>query len=241
MKDAPLKKRKIGIIGGTSWESTVLVYSMINREIRERLGGLNSAEIVIQSLNYDPIVKLENEGKWDEVGGKIAAAAKALQDGGAEFVLLACNTLHKVTLDIEKAIHVPFLHIADASGQILAKNGVKKVGLLGTQFTMEDGFYAERLKERFGLEVIVPDEDQRKRLNEIIYGELCLGKVLKPSKAEAIGMIETLQKKGAQAILLGCTELGMLIQPNDANIGIYDTTELQAKKAVQMHLGISSN
>ena len=229
-----LEQKTIGIIGGTSWESTTLYYKLINEAVRDRLGNLNSAKIVIYSVNYDPIIKLEQKGAWDEIGNQLGSAAKTLQDAGADFVILCCNTLHKVTSSIESAIEIPFLHIADAAGRVLCESKIRKIGLLGTKFTMEDGFYASRLEGRFGLEVIVPNLSDRNLLDGIIYNELCQGKTLAQSKDEMIRMIKQLQVEGAEAVLLGCTELGMLISANDADIPIYDTTLLHATEAVNL-------
>ncbi len=230
------KQKMIGMIGGVSWESTALYYKFINESVREQLGNLNSAKILLCSLNYEPIVALEREGKWDEVGKQIASSAKMLEDGGASFVILCCNTLHKVTPSIELAITVPFLHIADAAGNMLVSNNIQKVGLLGTQFTMEDGFYASRLEDKFGLKVIVPSLLERQDLDTIIYSELCQGKVLSESKDKLIRIIHNLQETGAEVILLGCTELGMILTENDATIPVYDTTALHVKEAVQLFL-----
>jgi aspartate racemase len=231
-----LEQKTIGIIGGTSWESTALYYKLINESIRDHLGNLNSAKIVLYSVNYEPIVKLEQEGAWEEIGRQLGGAAKSLENAGADFVILCCNTLHKVTSSIESAINVPFLHIADAAGRMLGDNKVRKIGLLGTKFTMEDGFYASRLKSKFGLEVIVPSLSDRNRLDGIIYNELCQGKVLAKSKEEMVRMIKQLQAEGAEAILLGCTELGMIVAAEDASIPVYDTTLLHAKEAVNLSI-----
>lgn len=224
--------KTIGMIGGTSWESTVLYYTLINQSVREELGNLNSAKILLYSLNYEPIVESERAGKWNEVGDHLAHAAKTLQEGGADFLILCCNTLHKVAPSIEQAITIPFLHIADAAGNVLVNNHIRKIGLLGTQFTMEDGFYSSRLADRFGLEVIIPETQERSRIDAIIYNELCQGKVLPESKNELIQMIQNFQAAGAEAILLGCTELGMLITANDIAIPVYDTTLLHVKEVV---------
>lgn len=226
-----LEKKTIGVIGGVSWESTVLYYKLINQIVRAQLGGLNSAKMLLYSLNYHPIVERERQGKWNEVGEELSCVAKTLQSGGADFIILCCNTLHKMTPSIEKAITIPFLHIADAAGSVLVHKNMHKVGLLGTQFTMEDGFYSSRLEHKFGLEVIVPDGGNRKKLDAIIYNELCQGKLLDESKKAAIQMIYDLHKKGAEVVLLGCTELGMLINQNDMDIPIYDTTLLHAREA----------
>ena len=221
----------IGIIGGLSWESTALYYKLINQSVRERLGNLNSAKILLYSLNYETIVALEREGKWDEVGKQLGSAARTLQDAGAEFLILSCNTLHKVAPSIEAAVEIPFFHIADAAGSLLSSNKVRKIGLLGTQFTMEDGFYSSRCGDKFGLEVIVPGPSDRECIDRIIYNELCQGKVLSRSKDEMIRIIQALHVEGAEAILLGCTELGMLIAAEDTTIPLYDTTLLHAKEA----------
>lgn len=228
------KQKTIGMIGGVSWESTVLYYKLINESTREHFGGLNSAKILLHSLNYDPIVKLERQGRWSEVGQELAHAARILQKGGADFVVLCCNTLHKMTPSIEEAISIPFLHIADPAGVVLKDSRVQKVGLLGTQFTMEDGFYAHRLSSKFGLEVITPHAGDRKVLDDIIYDELCQGKVLVDSKQKLIQIIQTLNAQGTEAILLGCTELGMLVNSEDIDTPLYDTTLLHANEAVRL-------
>ena len=230
------EQKTIGIIGGASWESTALYYKLINQSVRERLGGLNSAKILLYSVNYDPIVRLENEGRWHEVGNQLAIAAKSLQDAGADFLILCCNTLHKATPAIEGAIQIPFLHIADAAGSVLSKSHIQTIGLLGTQFTMEDGFYASRLEDKFGLHVITPKLLDRQMIDQIIYNELCQGKVRPESKEELVRIIETLRNNGAEAILLGCTELGMLISSEDATIPVHDTTLLHATEAVHMSI-----
>ena len=225
------KQKMIGVIGGVSWESTTLYYKLINEFVRERLGGLNSAKILLYSLNYDPIVELERQGKWSDVGNELAHAAKTLQEGGADFIILCCNTLHKMAFSIEKSVHIPFLHIADPAGNILKNNHIEKVGLLGTQFTMEDGFYASRLTDYFGLKVLVPRKEDRKHLDSIIYDELCQGKIFQESKQKLIRIVQDLNEQGAEAILLGCTELGMLIHEEEVEVPIYDTTLLHANEA----------
>lgn len=228
-----VKQKTIGILGGVSWESTVVYYQLINRLVRERLGKLNSAKILLLSFNYEPIVELEKKEKWDEEGKRLGDAAKALESAGADFLILCCNTLHKATPSIESAIRIPFLHIADAAGIKLANNNIKKIGLLGTQFTMEDGFYASRLEDKFGLKVLLPILADRKSIDQIIYNELCQGKLLPKSKKQLIHIIQTLHKEGAGAVLLGCTELGMLISQEDVNIPVYDTTVLHANEAAR--------
>lgn len=232
----PQSQKTIGVIGGVSWESTALYYKLINESIRDHLGGLSSAKLLVYSFDYEPIVALERQDKWDEVGQLLGNAATTLQDAGADFLILCCNTLHKVTPSIEGSITIPFLHIADAAGKKLISSNIKKVGLLGTRFTMEDGFYATRLKDKFGLEVITPPLTDRKQMDNIIYNELCLGKISPQSRSETVRMMQVLQNEGAEAILLGCTELGMLIKEDDANIPVYDTTLLHLEEAVRMSL-----
>jgi len=224
------------MIGGVSWESTALYYKLINQSVREKLGGLNSARIFIHSLNYGPIVEYERQGNWDAVTDILVEAAKKLEIVGCSFIILGCNTLHKVSESIENAIQIPFLHIADAAADILLHAKIKKVGLLGTQFTMEEGFYAKRLQNKYGLEVIVPPSNDRKSIDNIIYNELCVGKLIEDSRFKLSAMMTSLVNAGAEGILLGCTELGMLVQPNDSSVPIFDTTVLHAHYAVKLSL-----
>jgi aspartate racemase len=227
----------IGMIGGVSWESTVLYYQLINQAVRDRFGGLNSARLLISSLNYAPIVDLENQGDWQAVGDILVTTAQNLELSGADFIILGCNTLHKVSGVIEAAIQIPFLHIADAIGEALLDAKIKKVGLLGTQFTMEDGFYADRLRNKFNLEVVVPDRDARCMIDDIIYKELCVGKILPSSRVKLSAVMASLIEAGAEGIILGCTELGMIIQPVDATVVTYDSTILHVAKTVALALG----
>jgi len=226
----------IGIIGGVSWESTVLYYQLINQSVRDQFGGLNSARLLISSLNYDPIVKFEQENNWKAVADILVDSALGLEKAGSELIILGCNTLHKVSPAIEKAIKIPFIHIADSVGDALSQAGIKKVGLLGTQFTMEDGFYAERLQDKFNLDVITPELNERLMIDNIIYKELCLGKVLKTSRTFFAKTIEALANAGAQGVILGCTEFNMLVQSGDSPIPIFDSTILHAKNAVDLSL-----
>ncbi len=205
-------QKTIGVIGGVSWESTAIYYQLINQSVRERLGGLRSAKLLIYSIDFETIVALKGQDKWDEIGIQVGSIALLLQEAGVDFVILCCNIPHKVTPYIEDSITILFFHIADAAGKTLAANKIKKVGLLGTQFTMEDGFYSSRLNEKFGLEVVIPKSPDRKFLDNIIFNELCLGEVSPESKNQILRMIKDLQNNGAEAILLGCTELGMLIK-----------------------------
>jgi aspartate racemase len=213
-----------------------LYYKMINQAVRAAHGGLSSARLLIHSLNYEPIVAYEREGKWDAVADILAKAARSLEEAGADFLILGCNTLHKVSPAIESAIRIPFLHIADAAADSLLQAGIKKVGLLGTQFTMEEGFYARRLEEKYGLQVIVPPVEERRVVDSIVYDELCVGKVAESSRLTLAKIMKALVNEGAQGVLLGCTELGMVVQAEDAGVPIFDTTVLHAEKAVVLAL-----
>lgn len=226
----------IGIIGGVSWESTVIYYKLINQAVRENLGGLNSAKLLIYSLNYEPILEHERQGNWKAVAEVLAKAAQSLEGAGSDFIMLACNTLHKVAYSIESAVQIPFLHIADAAAASLAQAKIKKVGLLGTQFTMEEGFYTQRLENKYNLEVIIPQASDRIFLDNLIYKELCLGKLIKTSRVRLSKIMKSLAEAGAQGILLGCTELGMLVKAEDSPVTLFDTTVLHANKAVTLAL-----
>lgn len=226
----------IGMIGGVSWESTNLYYKLINENIRARFGGLNSARILIYSLNYAPIVQYEQEENWSSVSNILVETALKLEQAGSELIILGCNTLHKVAHTIEEKIKIPFLHIADPIGNTLIQAGVKKVGLLGTLFTMEDGFYAKRLKEKFKLEVITPLKPEREWMDHLIYNELCQGKVIDSSRLKLLNIMKALVQSGAQSIILGCTELGMIVKPNDMSVPVYDSTVLHAETAVALSL-----
>jgi len=226
----------IGMIGGVSWESTAQYYRLINEAVRKRLGGLNSARILIHSLNYEEIVSSERRDDWKTVAADLSKAAGDLERAGASFILLGCNTLHKVAPAIESAVRIPFLHIADAAASALVEAGAKKVGLLGTQFTMEEGFYANRLSEKHGLIVVTPELENRREIDNIIYQELCVGRFLDESRRKLSTMMKSLARSGANAILLGCTELGMLVKPEDSPVPMFDTTVLHAERAVAQSL-----
>ena len=227
-----------GLLGGMSWESTVGYYRAINEGIRRQLGGLHSAKIVMYSVDFDPIEKLQHSGDWQATGEILANCSRSIEAGGADFLLICTNTMHKVAEQVEEAVDIPLLHIADATGEALARDGVKKVGLLGTAFTMEEDFYRGRLMDKFNLDVIVPEQDDRRIVHDIIYQELCLGKIRKQSRQEYARIVEGLAGNGAEAVILGCTEIGMLISDNDTGIEVplYDTTEIHAAKAVEWAL-----
>ena len=228
--------KTIGLLGGMSWESTLEYYRLLNEGIKKRLGGLHSAKIILHSVDFAPIEQLMQKGDWDVIGTILGDAAAGLEKCGAELLLICTNTMHKVAPAIESRLNIPLLHIADAAGRVLKDNQVEKVGLLGTSFTMEEDFYRQRLLEMFGIEVMIPNQDERKSVNRVIFEELCRGKITNEAKAEYIRIISALQNQGAQAILLGCTEIGMLISPADVELKIYDTTPIHAASAMDIAL-----
>ncbi|SHO54354.1 aspartate/glutamate racemase family protein [Vibrio quintilis] len=225
--------KTIGLLGGMSWESTLGYYQLINEGIKEKLGGLHSAQIALYSVDFDPIEKLQHAGKWDETAGILSAAAKNIEAGGADFLLICTNTMHKVAPEIEAEISIPLLHIADATAEVLLQDGIRTVGLLGTGFTMEQDFYKGRLKDKYGLDVLVPAKQDREIVHQVIYQELCLGRALPESKAAYLRIIEALAEQGAEAVILGCTEIGMLVSQADTKTRLLDTTRIHARKAVE--------
>lgn len=225
--------KTIGLLGGMSWESTLGYYKLINEGVRNALGGLHSAKIVIYSVDFEPIELLQHAGDWDGTAEILSEAAMSIQAAGADFLLICTNTMHKVAPQIEAAIRIPLLHIADATAEVLVEEGIKTVGLLGTAFTMEQDFYKGRLTNNFGLQVLVPDRSDRESIHRVIYQELCLGKIVAASKAEYLRIIDALAARGAEAVILGCTEIGMLVKQADTNVRLLDTTTMHAAKAVE--------
>jgi len=225
--------KKIGLLGGMSWESSANYYKIINEEIKKQLGGLHSAKVILNSVDFEPLEQLQHKGDWDGAAKILATEAKDIEDAGADFLLICTNTMHKVAPDIEKHISIPIIHIADATAQTLLKDGVKKVGLLGTAFTMEQDFYKGRLKDKFDLDVIIPNKQDRSIVHNIIYQELCLGTIKQSSKNEYLRIMHSLVKHGAEAIILGCTEIAMLVNQKDIETKLYDTTTIHALKAVE--------
>ena len=228
--------KRIGILGGMSWESSAEYYRLINEGVRKRLGGLHSAELLMRSVDFEPVERLQHAGAWKELGRLLASAARELERGGAEGILLATNTMHKVAESIETATDLPFLHIADATAERLRSEGIRRVGLLGTAFTMEEPFYRRRLEARHGLEVLVPEAPERERVHRVIYDELCLGITREESRRAYLEIVEELAQRGAEAVILGCTEIGLLIRDGDASVPLYDTTRLHAEAAVKWML-----
>lgn len=222
--------KTIGLLGGMSWESTIPYYRQINEQVKQQLGGLHSARLVLYSVDFQQIEQLQRSGDWAQAGAVLAEAAQALQAAGADFIVLCTNTMHKVAATIEAAVTIPLLHIADPTAQAISDAGLKTVGLLGTRFTMEQSFYRERLQQH-GLKVLVPDEADRELVHQVIYQELCLGKVLVESRLQYQQVMQQLVAQGAEAIILGCTEIGLLLGPQDAAVPLFDTTALHAKAA----------
>ncbi len=226
--------KTIGLLGGMSWESTVDYYREINEGVKQGLGGFHSAKIILYSVDFSTIEKLMRNGNWGAITSILAGAAHNIEAGGADFLLICTNTMHNVAEAVEKAINIPLIHIADATAEILVRAGVKKIGLLGTAFTMEQNFYKGRLTEKHGLKVVVPDAPDRKLVHDIIFQELCMGTVKESSKQEYLRIIESLEKMGAEGVILGCTEIGMLIGQGDTEVPLYDTTKIHAAKAVDL-------
>jgi len=224
--------KTIGLLGGMSWESTLGYYRLINEGVKKALGGLHSAKIAMYSVDFEPIEKLQHTGDWEGTAKILSTAAQNVQAAGADFLLICTNTMHKVAPEIEAAVQIPLLHIADATAEKLVSEGLKSVGLLGTAFTMEQDFYKGRLIRNYGLKVLVPNEDDRRIVHNIIYQELCLGKIDSHSKTEYLRIIDTLAAQGAEAVILGCTEIGMLVNQSDTTVRLLDTTAIHAGKAV---------
>lgn len=227
--------KTIGLIGGMSWESTVPYYQIINEEVKQKLGGLHSAKIILYSVEFDEIEKCQSSGNWEKSGEILGHAAQGLEAAGADFILICTNTMHKVAPQIASMIHVPIVHIADATADALQEKHIGKVGLLGTKYTMTQDFYKQKLIDR-GIEVVIPDEDDIETVNDIIFHELCVGKVLDESRARFQEIIKRLQEKGAEGVILGCTEIGMLIHQPDSALPVFDTTLIHAKKAAEIAL-----
>jgi len=225
--------KTIGLLGGMSWESTLKYYRAINTGVQQALGGFHSAKIILYSFDFEPIEQLQAKGDWPGMARELSDAAQRVQEAGADFLLICTNTMHKVAPEIEAAIQIPILHIADATADVLVNEGIKTVGLLGTAFTMEQAFYKERLANNYGLKVLVPDEDDRKIVHRIIFEELVLGKIEADSKTEYLRIIDSLAAQGAEGVILGCTEIGMLVNQSDTAVRLFDTTVIHAEKAVE--------
>ena len=226
--------KTIGRIGGMSWESTVTYYRVINEAVRERLGGLHSARLVLYSVDFQEIEQLQRSGDWDRAGAILSGAARSLEAAGADLLLLCTNTMHKVAPAIEAAVRIPLVHIADPTAEAVKCAGFSTVGLLGTRFTMEESFYRNRLSERHGLAVVVPGDGERGIVHRVIYDELCLGIVRSDSRLEYRRIIAGLVEQGAEAIILGCTEISLLVGQDDSAVPLFDTTRIHAQSAVEL-------
>ncbi|MDP4153948.1 MAG: aspartate/glutamate racemase family protein [Bacillota bacterium] len=228
--------KKIGLIGGMSCESTLDYYKIINETVKKKLGGFHSAECLLYSVDFDQIERLQHEDRWEDLTGIMIDAANRLKCGGADFIVICTNTMHKMADDIERSTGLKVLHIAECAGEKIAEKGIKKVGLLGTKFTMEQDFYKKVLKDKFDIDVVIPDEKARNTVHDVIYSELCKGIVKAESKKEYIKIINGLASKGAKAIVLGCTEIPILIKQEDVSIPVFDTTRIHAESAVEFAL-----
>lgn len=226
--------KTIGLIGGMSWESSAEYYRLINQRMKEKLGGHNNARSLMVTVNFHEIEALQHDGQWDRLGGMMQDAARQLERGGADFIMLCTNTMHKVSPQIEAAVSIPFLHIADPTAAAIRQHGFRKIGLLGTRFTMEQDFYRGRLEEKHDLSVITPDDAGRTLVHKVIYEELCHGKVLDASRQAYLAIIDELKHRGAEAVILGCTEIALLIKPEQASLPVFDTTGLHADAAVAL-------
>ncbi len=226
--------KTIGMIGGMSWESTLSYYKALNEGIKQALGGLHSAKICMYSVDFAEIEKLQHQGDWAATAEILIDAARAVEAGGADFLLICTNTMHLVAPEVEAAISIPLLHIADATAERLVADRVKRVGLLGTRFTMEEEFYKGRLTDKYNIEVVVPESEDMDIVHNVIYSELCLGNVSGDSRQEYLRIIESLRDKGAEAVILGCTEIALLVQQAHTSVPLYDTTEVHATSAVKM-------
>ena len=231
------QQRVIGLIGGMSWESSAEYYRIINELVRERLGGLRSARCLMWSFDFAEIEALQHAGKWDEAGALLIDAARRLERGGADFLLICTNTMHRLAEPVAAAVGIPLLHIADPTAARIQAQGMRRVGLLGTAFTMEQDFYKGRLQQNFGLDVLVPDATDRATVHRIIYEELVQGQVLPASRAAYREIIARLVDSGAEAIILGCTEIMLLVTQDDSEVPLFDTTALHAEAAVDLALG----
>jgi len=228
--------KTIGLLGGMSWESTVPYFQVINREVGRRLGGTHSARLILLSVDFHEIEALQHDGRWEALGEILAGEARILAEAGADFLVLCTNTMHLVAPAIEEATNVPLLHIADATARRIRSAGLSRVALLGTRFTMEENFYKGRLEAVHGLDVIVPPERDRQTVHRIIYEELVLGKTLSASRSEYQRIVTALEKGGAEGVILGCTEIGLLLRPGDTETPTFDTARIHAEAAVEMAL-----
>jgi aspartate racemase len=229
--------KTVGLLGGMSWESTQTYYRLLNTGVREALGGLHSAQIAMLSVDFAPLEQLQHRGDWDAIAQLLIARGLDIQAAGADFLVIATNTMHKVAAEVEQALSIPLLHIADATAEALVAGNISTVGLLGTAFTMEQAFYKSRLEQKYGLKVIVPNDPDRAIVHRVIYQELCQGEVRPESRVEYVRIIEQMAQEGAQGVILGCTEIGMLVADADVDVALFDTTAIHAAAAVAKAVG----
>jgi aspartate racemase len=228
--------KTIGLIGGMSWESSLEYYRIINERVKARLGGFHSAKSVLYSVDFAEIETLQQQGKWPEAAQILSRAAKSLEAAGADFLVLCTNTMHKVAAEIESAVRIPLLHIADATARDVSSRGLKKIGLLGTRFTMEEGFYKGRLTQKYGLEVFVPGPSDREVIHRVIYEELVFGRIDPSSRQQFVQIIDRLAGGGSEGVILGCTEIGLLVKDGDSPLPLFDTTRIHAEAAADLAL-----
>lgn len=229
--------KTIGLIGGMSWQSSVLYYRLINTGIKQRLGGLHSAQLLMHSVDFAPLEQLQHAGDWGTAAKVLIDAAQRLEAGGADFFLIGANTAHRVADEIAAAVNIPLLHIADATGAVLQRDGIRRIGLLGTAFTMELEFYKDRISDNFGIDVVVPELHDRQMVHDIIYQELCLGQVEPESREVYLAIIDRMANQEIDGVILGCTEIGMLLEQRHTEIKLYDSTAIHARQAVELALG----
>ena len=228
--------KTIGLIGGMSWESSAEYYRIINQTVQERLGSLHSAQCILFSFDFQEIERLQHQGEWEQLTGLMIRAAQSLEGAGAELLTICTNTMHKMAEEVQTSVGIPLVHIADATAKAITDKGLEKVALLGTRFTMEEDFYKKRLQEKYRLDVIIPSESDRELIDNVIYGELCRGVTHQSSREKFKAIIEKLASNGAEGVILGCTEIPLLISQQDAEIPLFDTTKIHAQAAVEMAL-----
>ncbi len=228
--------KTIGLIGGMSWESSIEYYRIINQSVREKLGGVHSAKCIMVSVDFAEIERLQHQGKWEETGQILIESAKSLEKSGADFIVLCTNTMHKVAEEIQAHVQLPFLHIADATAQRVIDSGIRKVALLGTRFTMEEDFYKGRLVQKYGLSVLIPNPEEREVIHNVIYNELVVGRIQPQSREQFLKIIARMVGEGAEGIILGCTEIGLLVKQSDCPVPAFDTTRIHAEAAVAFAL-----
>lgn len=228
--------KTIGLIGGMSWESSIEYYKLINELVKEKLGGVHSCKSIMHSVDFSEIEKLQHNGEWEKLTEIMVNIAKKIEKSGADCIVICTNTMHKMAEDIEKEVKIPLIHIADSVGENIVKLNLKKVALIGTKFTMEQDFYKERIRNKFGIEVIIPNENDKNIVHRVIYEELVKGQFKDESRKEYIRIIRELTKEGAEGVILGCTEIPLLISQTDVEIPIFDTTKLHSESAVEFAL-----